>query len=69
MKIIKDEIATLKRGRRITVELAPKESLIVIKDGCYYRLGGQIDDIVQSHVITELEQVYWCSITQDWRAA
>jgi hypothetical protein len=66
MKIIKDEIATLKRGRRITVELSPGETLFNIREGTYYRLGGQVDDIVQSHVITEMRGVYWCSITQKW---
>jgi hypothetical protein len=68
MKLMTERIN--KRGKRVvTVELDAGEKLIGIKDGCYYRLGGQIDDIVQSHVITELEQVYWCSITQDWRPA
>jgi hypothetical protein len=66
MKIIKDEIATLKRGRRITVELSPGETLFNIREGTYYRLGGQVDDVVQSHVITEMRGVYWCSITQKW---
>jgi hypothetical protein len=66
MKIIKDEIATLKRGRRITVEVSPGETLFNIHEGTYYRLGGQVDDIVQSHVITEMRGVYWCSITQKW---
>lgn len=69
MNIIKDEIATLKRRRRITVELDNDESLLGIKDNHYYRLGGQVDDIVQSHVITEMKSVYWCSITQEWEEA
>jgi hypothetical protein len=47
MKIIKDEIATLKRGRRITVELAPGEVLTNVKDNAYYQLGGQVDDVVR----------------------
>jgi hypothetical protein len=66
MKIIKDEMATLKRGRRITVEVSPGETLFNIREGTYYRLGGQVDDVVQSHVITEMRGVYWCSITQKW---
>jgi hypothetical protein len=66
MKIIKDEIATIKRGRRVTVELEHCETLINIREGRYYRLGGQVEDIVQSHVITEMTSVYWCSITQKW---
>ena len=69
MKIIKDEIATLKRGRRITVELEPGETIINVREGRYYRLGGQVDDIVQSHVLTEMGCVYWCSITQKWEEA
>ena len=66
MKIIKDEIATLKRGRRITVELAPNEVLTNIKDDAYYQLGGQVDDVVRGHVIIDMRCVYWCSITQKW---
>jgi hypothetical protein len=69
MKIIKDEIATLKRGRRITVELSPSETLLNIREGTYYRLGGQVDDVVRSHVITEMRGVYWCSIAQKWEEA
>ncbi len=66
MKIIKDEPSTLKRARRVTVELASNETLGCIKEGGYYRLGGQVDDIVQSHVITEMTNVYWCSVSQKW---
>jgi hypothetical protein len=66
MIIIKDEPATLKRARRITLELAPGETVGCIKEGAYYRLGGQVDDIVQSHVITEMTHVYWCSVAQAW---
>jgi hypothetical protein len=69
MNIIKDEPATLKRARRITLELAPGETVGCIKEGGYYRLGGQVDDIVQSHVITEMTRVYWCSIAQKWEEA
>jgi hypothetical protein len=66
MKIIKDEPATLKRRRRITVELEPGETLINVREGHYYRLGGQVEDVVQSHVLLESRGVYWCSITQKW---
>jgi hypothetical protein len=66
MKIIKDEPATLKRGRRITVELAPGDELVNIRWDRFYRLGGQVDDVVAGHVLTEMQVVYWCSITQKW---
>lgn len=66
MKIIKDDPATLRRGRRITVELAPDETIFNVPDGHFYRLGGQVNDIVRSHVITEMKGVYWCSLSQKW---
>ena len=66
MKTIKDEVATLKRGRRVTVELAPDEYLLSFKEDAYYRLGGQVEDVVQGHVITDSYQVSWCSIGQEW---
>jgi hypothetical protein len=69
MKIIKDEIATLKRKRRITVEVDHNEFLVSIKPDLYYRLGGQVEDIVQGHVIADMSRVYWCSITQKWEEA
>lgn len=68
MKVIKDEIATLKRKRRVTVELDHGERLMSFKDENYYRLGGQVEDVVQGQVITESDRVYWCSITQRWEA-
>ena len=69
MKIIKDEIATLKRKRRVVIELDHDEEFGIIKTGAYYRLGGQVDDIVQGHVIQDMSRVYWCSITQKWEEA
>ena len=69
MKIIRDEIATLKRKRRVVLELDHDEEFAVIQHNAYYRLGGQVDDIVQSHVIGDVSRVYWCSITQQWEEA
>jgi len=69
MKIIKDEMATLKRRRRVTVELDHNDRLLCVKESDYYRLGGQVEDIVQGHIITEMRRVYWCSITQNWEKA
>jgi len=41
----------------------------VLQNDAYYRLGGQVDDVVQSHVIGDMSRVYWCSITQKWEEA
>ena len=65
MKVIKE--ITRKDGVRIvTVQISESEELKAIKDGCFYRLGGQLDDIVGAHCIAEMQWVYWCSIEQNW---
>ena len=65
MKITRDFIR--KDGvRTITVQLAKGEKLMEFKDDSYYRLGGQIDDVVAVHCIIEGKRVYWCSIEQKW---
>jgi hypothetical protein len=69
MKIIKDEPETIKRKRRVVLELDRDEEFAVIQNNAYYRLGGQVDDIVQSHVIADMSRVYWCSVSQSWEEA
>ena len=65
MRITKDY--TRKDGvRTVTVQLAKGEKLMEFKDDSYYRLGGQIDDVVAVHCIIEGKRVVWCSIEQDW---
>jgi hypothetical protein len=65
MKITKDY--TRKDGvRTITVQLAKGEKLMEFKDDSYYRLGGQIDDVVAVHCIIQGKRVVWCSIEQKW---
>lgn len=66
MKIIKEQIPTLKRGRLLTVELAPGENLIAVKDDKFYRLGGQVEAVVAGHVLTSGYPVVWCSVSQEW---
>jgi hypothetical protein len=68
MKTLRDEPATAKRARRVTVELQPGEKLMSFKEDDYYQLGGQVEHVVQGHVITESDRVYWCSVAQRWVA-
>jgi hypothetical protein len=68
MKITKD--FTRKDGvRTVTVQLAAGEELIAINDDSYYRLGGQLDEVVGGYCITEGRRVVWCSIEQKWVVA
>lgn len=57
---------TVHGKRRITVEVEDGEQLLSIKPNSFYKLGGQLDDIVASHVIEEMGEVSWCSIEQKW---
>jgi hypothetical protein len=69
MKVIKDEPATTKRLRRVTVEIHHHdEKLMSFRPDSYYKLGGQVEDVIQGHVIIESDAVYWCSIGQRWEA-
>ena len=65
MKVTKDYIR--KNGvRTVTVQLAEGEKLMAFKEDSYYRLGGQLDDVVGGYCITGSPRVYWCSIEQKW---
>ena len=65
MKVIKD--FTRKDGiRTVTVQLAAGEKLMAFKDDSYYRLGGQLDDVVGGYCIIDSPRVVWCSIRQVW---
>lgn len=57
----------LSNGRvRHTLVTDPNDVILIIKPDRYYRLGGQHDDIVGSHILEETVVTYWCSITQKW---
>ena len=65
MIITKD--STRKDGvRTVTVQLAEGEKLMAFKEDNYYRLDGQLDDVVGGYYITESDYVIWCSIEQRW---
>lgn len=67
MKIIKEKIN--KDGKReVTVVLDDEDKLMCFRDDRYFRLGGQVDEVMAGHVITESEHVVWCSIEQRWTA-
>lgn len=66
MKIIKDEIATIKRKRRLIVELDHAEVLMAFRDNDYYKMGDQLDDVLIGSIITASQKVTWCSIAQRW---
>lgn len=65
MKITRETVN--KRGKRVvTVELEADEKLMSFKDDNFYRIGGQVDEVMAGYVITEAEHVVWCSIEQKW---
>lgn len=62
----------LKLCRRLDAELQQAQSRIaelerrLPREGQFYRLGGQVDDVVQGHVLIEARPTRWCSIKQEW---
>lgn len=65
MKVKRERVNT-KGLREVTVELLPGENLRAFEDSRYYRMGGQLDDVMPGYVITEAEPVFWCHIQQQW---
>ena len=65
MRIIKEKLN--RSGKReVTVVLEEGDKLMCFRDDRYFRLGGQVDEVMAGHVITESEHVVWCSIEQRW---
>lgn len=65
MRIIKEKLN--RSGKReVSVVLEEGDYLMCFRDDRYFRLGGQVDEVMSGHVITESEHVVWCSIEQRW---
>jgi hypothetical protein len=41
-------------------------NVIFIRKGCYYKIGGAIQDVVSGLDIIETVQVVWCPVSQKW---
>jgi len=58
---------TLKSGKlRVTVDVDPGEKLFAIREDCFYKLGYPFQEVVQSHIIEDAQQVTWCPLGQKW---
>lgn len=65
MKVIKQK--TNRHGQNeVTVVLREGEQLMSYRENGYYRLGGQVGDVMSGHVLAETKEVEWCSIAQRW---
>lgn len=54
----------LKPGEHALV--SPQGNVLRILESRYYKLGGQVEDIVSGDIITEIRDVSWCSVSQQW---
>jgi len=55
------------KRRRVVVELDEGEKLIAIQPDSYYQLGYPMnEDVIASHILTDAEEVSWCSLEQKW---
>jgi hypothetical protein len=50
----------------VTVRLAAGETLVGIKQRAHYQLADPPDSVVASQVLSDMKEVYWCSISQAW---
>lgn len=58
---------TLKSGKfRVTLEIDPSEKLMAIREDSFYKLGYPFEEVVQSHIIQDAQQVTWCPLGQEW---
>jgi hypothetical protein len=53
---------------RVTIELDPGETMIVIRRNSHYKLSDPVNDVVASHIISDAVEVEWCSFSQAWVA-
>lgn len=64
---IKRERITAAGKRELVIELDhPEEHLVAVDRRRHYRLGAQIDDVVDSDALIDAQQVYWCHLEQKW---
>lgn len=67
MKILSTK--QLSNGKRVVrIELGPDEEVIPLRDGCFYRLGGQVDEVMPAHVLAEAALAVWDHFDQKWIA-
>jgi hypothetical protein len=57
-----DALALCRQLEAELVELRAKQP----KEGAFYQLGGQMDDVVPGHVLQETRPVIWCHFEQKW---
>lgn len=56
---------TLKAGQTLWL-CAEGERPVAIREDSHYKLGYPVEEVVASHILTEMEEVTWCSATQQW---
>ena len=68
MKIAKD--TTNKQGHRVlTIVCDRTETIFALRPNSHYKLGGQVEDVMDSHILADATEVYWNSIEQEWSDA
>lgn len=68
MKIVRERFN--KDGSRvITLRLKKDELVQVYEEDAFYKLGGQMDDVVPSWVVNDAQKVRWDHFEQKWVTA
>ena len=60
-------VQQLKNGNKVLkIEARPDERVITIGLQTHYRLGAQLDMVVPSSAIDDIQEVVWCCHSQNW---
>lgn len=54
------------KGIRTVIYLKPGESVLVVKEDSYYKLGYPVEDIMLGHTLKETTLVSWDELSQQW---
>lgn len=65
-EIISDKVVKGKRQITVAAPKGGKFKVMLIHEDGMFRLGGQMDDIVPGHVLTETVEVCWDHHSQKW---
>lgn len=66
MNVIRSKVNERTGMETVTVEIPRGCSLVAVQKGCFYRLSGQMDDVVPDHVISDVSRVVWSHFEQKW---
>lgn len=51
---------------QVTYEFSPEETMLCVRQGEFYKLGYPVEDVISSHILSDIQLVVWDSLEQRW---